>query len=93
MLVEIQTKSRHLPWAKKDQNVKEIGLEKLFNEYYTSKVHDFTVLGWSYSSTSLLISDRETKRSSSLESIVARLNYISLRALPFVSLQSSIASS
>ena len=55
--VEIQIKSRHLPWVKKDQNVKEIGLEKLFNEYWTSKVHELRVPGRSYSSTSLLVSD------------------------------------
>ena len=85
-------KNRYLLLAKKDRNVKEIGLEKLFNEYSISKVHELTVPGRSYSSTSLLISDGETQRSLTLESIVARLNYISLRALPFVSLQSSIAS-
>ena len=56
--IEISMKSYHLPWAKKDRNVKEISLEKLFHEYSTSKVHELTVPGWSYSSTSLLISDR-----------------------------------
>ena len=60
--VEIHLKSAHLPWAKKDRNVKEIGLEKLFHEYCTYNVHELTVLGRSYSSTSLLISDRETQR-------------------------------
>ena len=49
--VEIQMKSHHLPWAKKHQNAKYIGLQKLFNEYCTSKVHDLTVLGRSHSST------------------------------------------
>ena len=60
--VEIQIKSRHLPWVNKLQNVKDIGLEKLFNECSTSKVHELTVLGKSNSSTSLLISLRETQR-------------------------------
>jgi len=60
--IEIQMKSGHLPWAKKDRNVKEIGLEKLFDEYWTSEVHGLTVPGRSYSSTGLLISDRETQR-------------------------------
>jgi len=55
-------KSHHLPWAKKDRDAKEIGLEKLFNEYWTSKVHELTVPGRSYSPTGLPISDRETQR-------------------------------
>ena len=91
--VEIQMKSSHLPWAKKDQNVKEIGIYKLFDEYWTSKEHELTVPGRSYSPTSLCIPDTEAQRSLLLESIVARLNYISPRALRFVSLQSLIASS
>ena len=45
--VEIQMKTGHLPWAKKDQNIKEIGLEKLFNEYWTSRKHEITVPGQS----------------------------------------------
>ena len=55
--VGIQIKSRHLPWVKKDQDVKEINLEKLFNEYSTSTAHELTVPGESNSSTSLFISD------------------------------------
>ena len=47
--VEIQMKGSHLPWAKKNQIGKEIGLEKLFNEYWTSKEHDIIVQGRSYS--------------------------------------------
>ena len=43
--VEIQMKSSHLLWAKKDQNVKEIGLKELFNEYWTSGKHEITVPG------------------------------------------------
>ena len=45
--LEVQMKSGHLPWAKKVQNVKEIGLEKLFNEYWTSKEREIMVLGGS----------------------------------------------
>ena len=44
--VEIQIKSGHLPWAKKSQNIKEIDIQKPFNEYWTSKVHELTVPGW-----------------------------------------------
>ena len=43
--VEIQMKSGHLPWAKKDQNAKEIGLQKLFHEYWTTKKHEIMVPG------------------------------------------------
>jgi len=91
--VEIQMKSSHLPWAKKDQNVKEIGLHKLFDEYWASEEHELMVPGRSYSPTSLFIPDTEAQRLLLLESIVAHLNYISLRALRFVSLRSPIASS
>jgi len=90
--VEIQMKSSHLPWAKKDQNVKEISLHKLFDEYWTSEKRELTVSGRSYSPTSLFVPDTEAQRSLSLESIVSRLNYISLQALRFVSLQPPIAS-
>ena len=38
-------KSSHLPWAKKGETTKEIDLEKLFDIYWTSKVHELTVPG------------------------------------------------
>ena len=91
--VEIQIKSGHLPWTKKDQNVKEIDIRKPFNEYWTSKEHQLTVPGWSSSqSVRSLVSDREVQRWWSLESTVTLLNYISLQVLRFVSLQSPIVS-
>ena len=43
--VEIQIKSGHLPWVKKDQNIKEIDIKKPFNKYWTSKEHELTVPG------------------------------------------------
>ena len=82
--MEILIKSGHLPWARKDQNVKEIGLEKLFNEYWTSKEHDLTLSGQSSFPTILLTSDKAAQRALSLENIVAISSYISLRAPPFV---------
>ena len=91
--VEIQMKSSHLPWVKKDQNVKDVGLQQLFSEYWTSKKHEITVQGGSSSPTSPLIPDREAQRSLSLENTVAIWKYISLRALLFVSLQPLTASS
>ena len=47
--VEIQMKSSHLPFTKKDRNVKEIGLYKLFDEYWASGEHELMVPGRSYS--------------------------------------------
>ena len=90
--VEIQIKSGHLPWAKKNKNIKEIDIKKPFNEYWTSNAQELTVPGRSSSPIRPLISDREAQRRLSLESIIAPLNYVSLRALRFVSLQMPIAS-
>ena len=52
-------KSSHLPWAKKEETTKEIDLENLFNIYWTSKAHEITVSGQSWSPTSPLIPDGE----------------------------------
>jgi len=46
--VEFQMKSSHLPFAKKDRNVKEIGLHKLFDEYWASGEHELMLPGRSY---------------------------------------------
>ena len=59
--VEIVMKSGHVPWAKKDQNVKEIGLQTLFNDYWTSKKHELTLLGQSSSPTIPLVPDRKRR--------------------------------
>ena len=42
--LEIQIKVGHLPWAK-EQTSRVIDVEKLFNDYWTSKAHDLTVPG------------------------------------------------
>ena len=55
--VEIVIKSGHLPWARKDQSLKEIGLQTLFEEYWTSKKHELTILGQSSSTTIPLVPD------------------------------------
>ena len=47
--VEIQIKRGHLPWAKKDQNIKEIDIKKPFNEYWASNAQELTVPGRSSS--------------------------------------------
>ena len=45
MRVEIQMKSSHLPWAKKEHTSKVIDNEDLFNDYWTSREHKIVVLG------------------------------------------------
>jgi len=39
MRVEIQMKSGHGPWAKKEENSESIDLEKLFNDYLSSSAY------------------------------------------------------
>ena len=60
--VEVQMKSSHLPWAKKEETTKQIDLENLFDIYWTSKAHELTVPGQSWSPNSPLISDGEVQR-------------------------------
>ena len=67
MRVEIQMKTSHLPWAKKEKTSKKIDLQRLFNDYWTSKAHELTVQGQSWSPTGIVISDREMQRSLILE--------------------------
>ena len=55
--IEIVIKSGHLPWARKDQSLMEIGLQTLFEEYWTSKKHELMILGQSSSTTIPLIPD------------------------------------
>ena len=64
-------KSGHLPWAKKEETTKEIDLENLFDTYWTSKAHDLTVSGQSWSPISPLIPDGEAQRLLTLGSVVS----------------------
>lgn len=48
MIVEVQMRSAHLPWLKKEQITKEIDLENLFTTYWTSKAQEITVPGQSW---------------------------------------------
>ena len=59
MRVEIQMKSSHLPWVKKEQTSKVIDIENLFNDYWTSREHKIVVLGQSCYLTNWCISNRE----------------------------------
>ena len=45
MRVEIQVKSGHLPWAKKEQTDKLIDLQKVFDGYWSSNMREVTVSG------------------------------------------------
>jgi len=54
-------KSGHLSWAKREQASKEILLQELFDDYWTSKSHEFSVQGQSHHLTSPLIADREAQ--------------------------------
>ena len=70
--VEVQVKHGHLFWAKSRQASEVIGLQELFNDYWSSDNHEFTILGQSFSSTSPGISsDSEGQRLLPLESIVS----------------------
>jgi len=47
MRLEIQVRSGPLPWANKERASKVIDLQNLFNDYWTSKVDELTLLGQS----------------------------------------------
>ena len=70
MRLEIDVKSGPLPWANKERASKVIDLQNLFDEYWTSRADELTLLGQSWSPISSILSDRETQMSLSLESIV-----------------------
>jgi hypothetical protein len=59
MRVEIQVKSGHLQWGKKEQGGKEIDCEALFKDYWNTTAHEFLVHGQLESPTSPFITDRE----------------------------------
>src|SRR5258706_5703698 len=84
MRVGVQVKSGPLQWGKKEQGSKEMDLQDLFDEYWTSKAHELPVRGQSESPISSFIADREAQRTLSLGIIVSLWNYGSLQKLPFV---------
>jgi len=45
MRVEIQMKRRHLSWPKAEQATKDINLQELYDDYWTSKAHELTSQG------------------------------------------------
>ena len=70
MQVEIQMKTSHLPWAKKEQTGTLINLQEVFGDYLGSNMRELTVPGQQSSfPTSQFISDGKTQRSLSLENI------------------------
>jgi hypothetical protein len=87
MRVEIQVKSGHLQWGKKEQGGKEIDCEALFKDYWNTTAHEFLVHGQLESPTSHFIISSLTERVQRtllLESIAALWNYNSPQKLPFV---------
>ena len=71
MIVEVQMRSSHLPWLKKEPTTNEIDLENLVNIYWTSKAQQITVPGQSWSPINPLTPDEAVQWSSSLGSVVA----------------------
>ena len=68
-------KSGHLSWAKREQVSKEILLQDLFDDYWTSKAHEFSVRGQSVPlPTSPLIAHREAQGILSLGNIASLWN-------------------
>ena len=74
MRIEIQVKSGHLKWAKKEQGSEEIDLQELFDEYWASKAHELPVRGQSASPIISLIANREAQRTLLPGDIVTRWN-------------------
>ena len=64
-------KRGHSFWVTYREASDAVGLDGLFNDYWSSNNHEFTVLSQSLSPTSPRISDRESQGLFSLESIVA----------------------
>jgi hypothetical protein len=57
--VDIRTRKTYPPWAKWKQTSNEIDIEPLFNAYWNTNKHEFTVSGQSWRANSPLMSDRE----------------------------------
>jgi len=68
---EVRMKRGHSFWATYQEAGELIDLDGLFNDYWSSNNHEFTVQSQSLSLTSPRISDRESQRLFALESIVA----------------------
>ena len=68
---ELRMKSGHSFWAKHRETSGAFDLSGLFNDYWSSGDHQFTVLGQSLSPMSPRKSDREAQTLLPLENIVA----------------------
>jgi hypothetical protein len=84
MRAEIRMKRGHSFWATYRETSEVIYLQGLFDDYWGSNSHEFTVLSQSLSPTRSQISDREGQKLLSLESIEVLWNYDSLQVLLFV---------
>jgi hypothetical protein len=70
MRVEVQMKRGHSFWATYRETSDVIGLQGLFNDYWSSNNHEFIVLSESSSLTRARIANREGQGLLSLENIV-----------------------
>ena len=55
MHLEVQIKSGHLAWVRKEQTSKQINLQHLFNDYWATTADEITLQGPSWSTPSLCI--------------------------------------
>ena len=84
---EVRMKSGHSVWAKYRAASEVMDLHGLFNDYWSTKNYEFTVLSQSITPTSPHRVDREGQRLLSLENIAGIWKYGSLQIVPFVPLR------
>jgi hypothetical protein len=84
MRVDIQVKSAYLSLGKKEQGTTEIDCQALFDDYWSTTAHEFTVRSQLESPTVRSSLTEKAQRALPLGSIAAPWNYISLQKLPFV---------
>jgi hypothetical protein len=84
MRVEIQVKSGHLSWRKMEQGTAEIDCQALFDDYWSSTAHEFTVRSQLESPTFPSSLTERVQRILLLGSILALWNYNSQQKLTFV---------
>jgi hypothetical protein len=84
MRVDIQVKSAYLSLGKKEQGTADIDCQALFDDYWSTTAHEFTVRSQLESPTVRSSLTEKVQRTLLLGNIVAPWNYISLQKLPFV---------
>jgi len=89
--IQIRMRSGQFLWARNRSASEVIDLQALFNDYWSSNKHEFTVPSQSRSPTSPFVSDREGQEtflsSEGITVIIGHWKYNYPQALLFVSLQ------